>query len=518
MRTRVAVMVAAAALMGACEGTAAAGSEDASEGALGAVETAPSGMTQHRPKKKRPRPKAEKATNPHQLPPVPPVLEPEPDPTPEPDPAPEPEPTPDPAPEPEPTPDPAPEPEPTPDPGGWPYAWNGSAPPASLSFPLAGMVDDEYHDGHKTWTGEVSPILPPGKWDWNDSNDDLANWHNFKGSIGTFEPLIDGLGRHFGWRLVGNTPSAVKYAGPATYFEGSPGIDELILGKDGTINSFENGNLGDGPDVLVFDQAWSLDFRTGSSLSGSAWDDDLVIGGCKPDATAGYQFKQASIHTGPGADTVFALDMGGAAVDLGNGDGGITSVLDPADGDDTIVLHGNARDFRVFGGRGDDTAFWYVDEGKESIAYLGPNFFGGGGAGDALWGDPGTDRLVLVIPTTTKIIGSGVTPPGGLLVRIVGDYATDIWWDGPVYDDLYARYCVTCGTGPGGRKTVTLEYKSATTPAFTGYFWVTAFEELQIGLGEDALVFRIDDTTGKLLPAPDLSPVAPPTQPPGLCK
>ncbi|GMV39088.1 MAG: hypothetical protein AMXMBFR64_08040 [Myxococcales bacterium] len=399
----------------------------------------------------------------------------------------------------------------------YPYSWDGSFEPTQSDFPMAGLFDDEYFDGHKTWTGEVSPILPPGKWDWNDANDDMANWKNFAGNIGKFEMLVDDEGNHYGWRLLGNDPDAIDYAGPAAYFEGSPGIDVLDLGPSGLLHSFTSGNLGDGPDVLIFDGSWSLDFRTGSSLSGSKWDNDLVIGGCIPDAGPGYQFKQATIHTGPGSDWIFALDMGGAAIDAGNGDGGKTDVLDPTDGDDLVVLRGNMRDFRVFGGMGDDTAVWYVDEGKESIAFLGPNFFGGGGSGEAVWGDPGTDRLVLVVPPDTKIVDKTPTPPGALLVRIVADYAKDIWWDGPVIGDPFAKYCITCGTGPGGRKTVTLEYKSATTPAFTGYFWVTAFEELQLGVGPDAKMFRIDDVAGKLIPAPDLLPYDPPGPPGGVC-
>ena len=399
----------------------------------------------------------------------------------------------------------------------FPYSWDGSFEPKDGDFPMAGLLDDEYFDGHAIWTGEISPVLPPGQWDWNDANDDLANWHNFQKSIGSFTKLIDDQGNHYGWRLQGNVPTAVDYAGASAYFEGTPGIDVLDLGPEGLVHSFTNGNLGDGPDVLIFDGAWSLDFRTGSSLSGAKWDNDLVIGGCNPDPEPGYQFKQATIHTGPGSDWIFALDMGGAAIDAGNGDGGKTHVLDPEDGDDLVVLHGNMRDFRVFGGSGDDTMVWYVDEGKESIAFLGPNFFGGGGSGDAVWGDPGTDRLILVIPPDTEIVDKTPTPPGAMLVTIIWDYTAAIWWDGPVNADPFAKYCVTCGYGPGERKTVTLEYKSATTPAFTGYFWVTAIEELQLGVGPDAVMYRIDDVAGELIPAPDLVPYAPPERPEGVC-
>jgi hypothetical protein len=124
----------------------------------------------------------------------------------------------------------------------------------------------------------------------------------------------------------------------------------------------------------------------------------------------------------------------------------------------------------------------------------------------------------MVVPPETTISDKTPTPPGGLLVRILADYDDAIWWDEPVYEDLYARYCITCGTGAGGRKTVTLEYKAKDGPVFTGYFWVTAFEELQLGLGPSALVFRIDDVNGKLLPAPDLQPIDAPAPPPWACK
>ena len=398
------------------------------------------------------------------------------------------------------------------------WSWDGSFQPTDADFPLAGMLDDEYCDGHVMPWGDVSPILPPGKWDWSDTNPDLANWRNFEENIGVFEPLTDDEGRLYGWNLVGNTPQSVEYSGPSTFFEGTPGVDIVNLGPNGSIHSFENGDLGDGPDVLVFDSAWSLDFRTGSTAKGSKWDNDLVIGGCNPETGPSYQYKQATIHTGPGSDLIFARDVMGAAIDAGNGDGGLTAATDPTDGDDVVVLNGNMRDFRVFGGYGDDVAVWYVDEGQESIAFWGPNFFGGGGSGDALWEDQGTDRLVLAVPTDTKIQGQAATPEGTLSVYILDDYEDAIWWDGPVQGDPYALYCVTCGVSPEGRRTMTLEYRSATTPAFTGYFWVTAFEELQVGLGADAKLFRIDDVKGVLIPDATLVPYEPPPFPEEYCE
>jgi hypothetical protein len=405
---------------------------------------------------------------------------------------------------------------------GWPapnaYSWDGSWRPAPGTFPLAGLLDDEYFDGHTTWDGTVTPVLPPGRWDWNDANDDVANWRAFEGSVGRFEPLLDAHDNHFGWRLLGNTPAAVPFAGPAHYFEGTPGVDLLHLGPGGRINSDTRGNLGDGPDVLVFDAAWSLDFRTGSSLTGGRNDNDLVVGGCTANGPGEYDIYGATFHTGPGADRIYVRDVRAAALDAGNGDGGITSVLDPLDGDDVVVLRGNMKDFRVFGGAGDDTVVWYVDELGESIAFAGPNFFGGGGAGDAIWDTAGTDRLVLVIPADTRIVGQGMTQPGELMITHYYGNIPDFSWDAPVYDDLYARYCITCGTGPDGRRTLNLEYRALAGPAFTGWFFVTDFEELQLGVGPDAAVYRIDQARATLTPAPDLAPFRPDPWPEAWCE
>jgi hypothetical protein len=333
------------------------------------------------------------------------------------------------------------------------YSWDGSFNPKDSDFPLTGLFDNEYKD------------LPPGKWDWNDADNDKANYRNFAAKIGTFEALKDSKGNQFGWRLIGNTPDAVDYEGSAIPFEGSPGTDIINLGKNGVIHSFGQGNLGDGPDILVFDGAYSLDFRTGSSLSSSSlpWainDNDLVIAGCKENDDTDFDISGTTIHTGPGSDLVFVRDMERAAIDAGNGGNGDTSVIDPNDGDDTVIYRGNMLDFRFFGGNGNDTAVWYVDEVNQSPStkWLGPDFFGGGGAGDAIWGDKGIDTLVLVIPTDTEITDITPTQPGQLLVRIPYDYSKDIVWDNPVYDDIYARYCISCGISDENKKTLTLEY------------------------------------------------------------
>jgi hypothetical protein len=154
---------------------------------------------------------------------------------------------------------------------------------------------------------------------------------------------------------------------------------------------------------------------------------------------------------------------------------------------------------------------------SEDITLLGPNFFGGGGSGSAVWKDPGTDRLVLVVPDDTVVVDAPPTPAGGLLVHVIPDYQPTEWWDPPTYADPFARYCITCGTSPEGRRTLALEYVSATGPAVTGFFWVTAFEELQLGLGPSARLYRLDDIVGALEPAPDLAPFDPPAMPASAC-
>jgi hypothetical protein len=226
-------------------------------------------------------------------------------------------------------------------------------------------------------------------------------------------------------------------------------------------------------------------------------------------ADSSFDIATSSIHTGAGDDLLFIRDAERSGFDAGNL-GGDTSKLDPEDGDDIAVLRGNMFDFRFFGGAGDDTAVWYIDEVKQDSAWLGPNFFGGGGSGQALWGDPGTDRLVLVIPESTEIISSGATQPGQLLVRVVNGYKSQPEWDAPTMNDPKARYCVTCGVSPAGEKTITLEYRSANGEINTGYFWVTAFEELQIGVGPGAQVYSIDDVAGTVTLDPALDAVDPP--------
>ena len=42
---------------------------------------------------------------------------------------------------------------------------------------------------------------------------------------------------------------------------------------------------------------------------------------------------------------------------------------------------------------------------------------------------------------------------------------------------------------------------------------VTAFEELQVGIGVDAKMYRLDQVLGRAMLAPDLSPITPPRFP-----
>ena len=394
------------------------------------------------------------------------------------------------------------------------YSWDDSWNPTQRDFPLSGLIDKEYND-HRLYNNEPTPILPPGKWDWNDKNNDFANYRNFKSAIGSFSPLVDPWGNQYGWKLIGNDPQKIDYTGPAMYFEGSSGVDVLKLGPHGQVHSFTNGNLSGGPDILVFDKSWTLDFRTGAT--GDVNDDDLVIAGCNNNGDSSFDITTTTIHTGPDSDLIFARDMARSAVDAGNGDGGKTNVLDSNDGNDIAEFHGNMADFRFFGGNGDDTAIWYVDEVNQAQLWLYPNFFGGGGSGDAIWGDNGIDRLILVTPSDTQIVDKPTTQGGQLMVRIDPDYPSDIEWDQPVFNDLYARYCIHCGESTSGDKTLTLEYRSENGKVFTGYFYITGFEILQLGLGSEARVFRLDAVAGKAIEDNTIGSVSAPIMPTQYC-
>ncbi|KAJ6252385.1 hypothetical protein M0813_14237 [Anaeramoeba flamelloides] len=358
------------------------------------------------------------------------------------------------------------------------YSWNGKFKP---TFPIEGLFDSKYNS-------ETDTPLPPGDWDWEDSS--LANWRNFKDNLGNFTELFDENGDQFGWKLVTHETNA-DWDALGSYWEGSAGLNLAGLGPEGKIHSTGDTAFGSGPTVLSFLDAWSLDARTSTN------DDLVLIGYCnnlddpsKRSPDGKFHFQTATIHTLSGNDRVYVRDIGRAAIDLGNGNSGRTDTIDENDGDDIVAIHGNSYDFRMFGGNGNDVFFWYVDENNQEENWLGPNFFGSGGWGDALWGGDGTDRLVMVIPTDTTIVnGTGYTSKGTFrFVKVDGEFSSDQ----PTESDLYARYCVTCGTHEGdNRKTAIFEYRSEDESVFTAWFYVTNIEELQIGIGENAKVYEV---------------------------
>ncbi len=381
------------------------------------------------------------------------------------------------------------------------YSWDGSWEPTSDDFPIDGLYDEIYFDGH-TVEGEASPILPPGKWDWNITSL-LANWRGFSNSVGDFDLLVDFSNQEFGWRLNRNVITGVDVTSHLELFYGSPGTDIIDLGLQGSFSSAGNPmygdpvNFGDGPDMLRFRHSHSAAVRTGSSATGHQHDNDLVIIGSAEVLNPGvYDIMTTSIHTGPGNDLIFVNNWERAAIDAGNGNDGRTDALDTYDGTDIVVIGGNARDFRVFGGNGGDLFVWHVDEvNQQPNTWLGPNFFGGGAWGNALWSDTGIDRLVLGIPSNTRIVTSpGDVEQGTLLVMIGHNYETVI--DDPTTHDETARYYITAPPGPDGQKTMTLQYISISGHVNTAYFYITDIEELQIGVGNDARVFQLDDVEG----------------------
>lgn len=381
-----------------------------------------------------------------------------------------------------------------------PYSWDGSWSPSS--FPVAGLLDETHED------------LPPGKWGWDNGCDcpgdaGLAIYENeFLNRGLDFEPVKDASGELFGWRLVSTDGSPIELDARLDNFDGTPGVDIIDLLEDGNLNGTGRSaespgiNLGDGPDMLRFGTGWSLDLRTGDSERGAEADNDLVILGTNQTLPTGeYDIHGASIHTGPGADLVFTRNFGPAAIDLGNGQSGRTDSIDPTDGDDIAILQGNMRDFRIYGGGGDDVFVWYVDEVLDD-EWLGPNFFGGGGWGDAVWAPAGTDRLILVVDPNTKIVSERSEhddAPGSFLSFVYPDYEVSI--DTPTEDDVFARYYGTVPLGPDAAHTVTVSYRSADESVFTHDFYLTSVEEIQLGLGEDAVVYDVDFQTGALTPS-----------------
>ena len=139
--------------------------------------------------------------------------------------------------------------------------------------------------------------------------------------------------------------------------------------------------------------------------------------------------------------------------------------------------------------------------------WLGPNFYGGGGWGDALWGDTGIDRLVLVIPVDTEIVERRSDHDDNwdsLLSMVYDPYDPTI--DDPTAGDPFARY-PNAPVGAAGEKTITLSYRSVDHSVFTHDFYATAIEEIQLGLGSDAVVYSVNQATGALTERPDLAPL-----------
>lgn len=400
--------------------------------------------------------------------------------------------------------------------GPWPgsanaYSWDGSWSPDSESLPPEGLYDDVYFDGHEA-AGGSSPVLPPGAWDWVDEETghvtELGAWQAFSANLGIFEPLEDNEGGPFGWRLVGNAEGGVAWNYAGDRFESSSGTDVMDLGPGGQIFFTGALNLRDGPDMVRYLQSWAADWRTGSSDSGHLRDNDLVIAGSDIGRPAGeYDLRTSTVHTGPGSDLVFVNNIERAAVDLGNGANGRTDTLDPNDGDDMVVVGGNGYDFRIYGGEGNDTLVWRVDEVNQNTPWLGVSFFGGGGWAPATW-DEGTDRLVLVVPVDTPVHSGGPSTESGVVaVWVDPDYGTDPIPDPPTEDDVFARYYGSAGIGPDGKKTVLWAYESASGSVHTGYCTMTGIEELQVGLGPQARVYRIDEVQGAATHDPSLTPL-----------
>ena len=387
------------------------------------------------------------------------------------------------------------------------YSWDGSWSPVFGDFPLPGIFD------------ETHTTLPPGKWGWDGACDcpgdeGLAIYNNeFVGKGLDFEALIDGATNQFGWRLIGTTDAPMSLNHRGDNFEGTPWVDILDLGPDGELTSTGPGdgtpgiNLGDGPDMLRYGTGWSVDMRTGSDTRGAMYDNDLVILGTERVAGLNeYDIDGTTVHTGPGSDLVFVRNFGPAAIDLGNGLAGRTDTTDTADGDDVAVLQGNMRDFRVYGGYGNDIMVWYVDEVNDD-RWLGPSFFGGGGWGDAIWDHPGTDRLILAIDSATPVVTARSehdNTPGSLLAFIYSDYASAV--DEPMAGEPYAQYYGTAPVGPGGEHTLTLSYRSADGTVFTHDFYATGIEIVQLGIDENAAVYEVDQRTGQLTRSTAITP------------
>lgn len=393
------------------------------------------------------------------------------------------------------------------------YSWDGSWAPLPGELPPPGLYDRVYFDGRPV-NGEPSPILPPGDWDYVDSETldvaPLGNYNSFTDRVATPVPLVDDDGRPYGWRFDSVNPGAMEIDFTADSYHGSSGADLWDTGPEGFIRFSADFNTGDGPDVLRVAACSASSVRTGSDLRGSLRDNDLVIVGDEgPRDLGDPAMRGATIHTGPGDDLVFVNNMEQAAIDLGNGAGGRTDTLDPTDGDDILVAGGNLRDCRIFGGNGDDLFVWYIDETGPTDRLLANSFFGAGGWAPAVWEDTGMDRLILVVPDDTEVTsGPGsATGDGTVEVGIRPGFPDTPVPDGPTEDNVFTRYYGIAGRSPeGNRQTVYISYRSASGHVDSGDILLTAVEELQIGIGPAAKVYRIDDVNGAAVLDPGLLP------------
>jgi len=112
----------------------------------------------------------------------------------------------------------------------------------------------------------------------------------------------------------------------------------------------------------------------------------------------------STIHTGSGRDLVFVNNMHRSAIDFCNGQSGRTDVICPNDKGDMLIADGNWMDNRVFVGVVDYIFIWYVDNNEPDSWLTGGSFCGTGGYADALL-ENDKDRLILVIPDDTPVVG-----------------------------------------------------------------------------------------------------------------
>ncbi len=321
--------------------------------------------------------------------------------------------------------------------------------------------------------------------------------------------MEDEEGQPYGWRFESVVPDAMVLDFRANPYDGSSGVEVVDVGSEGVIQLSDLFGTGDGPDMVRYERGSTSDWRTGSDGTGGSNDNDLVIGGSEAQLAPGEaDVTTSTVHTGPGRDLVLMRNMERAAIDLGNGANGRTDTLDPGDGDDMAVLGGHFLDCRVYGGRGDDIFIWHIDEAIPETDLLKNSFFGGGGWTPAVWEDTGTDRLVLDVPLDTAVFSTTDLPtPGTIQVRIPSNYNPEPVIDPPTELDVFARYFETAGLGPDGRHTMVFDYFSADGSVRSGFIFLTAIEELQVGIGADARVYRLDDIAGVAVLAADLAPL-----------